>query len=138
MNANITKRVLIALAALAVLCVGLWWGGHPSDMPSFLRSAFVANPHDVIIDEALSDIQHDYFRPVGRNGLINAAIEGAVASLGDPYAQYQTPQALNSFNNPAPQHFSGVGIDVAPVHAGLLISGGDPRLAGRQGRPRAG
>ena len=121
MNAKITRRAIVALAALAVLCVGLWWGGHPSDLPTFLRSAFVANSHDVVINEALSDIQRNYFRPVGRNGLINGAIGGAVASLNDPYAQYQSPQQYNNFNNPPSHPFAGVGITVNPVRAGLGV-----------------
>ena len=127
MRAGALKTTLIGLGAVAVLCLGIWWGGHPTQLPTFLRNAFVANPHDAVIEEALSDIQDDWYRPTSRGPLINAAIAGAVASLGDPYALYQTPQAYNSFNNPAPQQFSGVGIDVAPVHTGLLISGVLPR-----------
>src|SRR6185437_13736990 len=110
MKPTVWKTALAAVGALALLCVGLWWGGHPSDMPSFLRSAFVSNPHDVVIDEALSDIQRDFFKPVGRTGLIDGAIQGAVASLHDPYARYQTPHEYNDFNNPPAYPFAGVGI----------------------------
>jgi carboxyl-terminal processing protease len=109
------------VGVLVVLAVGIWWGGHPSDLPGFLRNAFVANPHDAVISEALSDIQQDYFHPVARSGLINGSIAGAVASLGDPYAQYQTPSEYSAFNNPKPQRFSGVGIDVNTKPAGLLV-----------------
>ena len=123
MRAGAVKTTLIGLGTAAVLCLGIWWGGHPTDLPSFLRDAFVANPHDTVIDEALSDIQDDWYRPSARGGLIDGAIAGAVASLNDPYAQYQTPTQFNSFNNPSPQQFSGVGIDVAPVRSGLLVSG---------------
>jgi len=121
MRAMLTKRALAVLVPLALLCLGLWWGGHPSDMPSFLRSAFVANAHDVVIDEALSDIQSDYFHPVGRSGLVNGAIAGAVASLADPYAEYQTPHEYNDFNNPPSHPFAGVGIDVNPASGGLSV-----------------
>lgn len=123
MRAGAVKTTLTGLGTAAVLCLGIWWGGHPANLPSFLRNAFVANPHDVVIQEALSDIQNDWYRATGRGGLIDGAIAGAVASLNDPYAQYQTPAQFNSFNNPSPQQFSGVGIDVAPVRAGLLVTG---------------
>lgn len=109
------------LAVLIVLAVGIWWGGHPNDLPGFLRSTFVANSHDTIISEALSDIEHDYFRPVGRNGLINGAIAGAVSSLNDPYDTYEPPAQFFAFNHPAPQRFSGIGIDVNNVAKGLLV-----------------
>jgi len=36
-------RAINTLGLLAVLVLGIWWGGHPGDLPSFLRSAFVAN-----------------------------------------------------------------------------------------------
>src|SRR5579871_2395140 len=132
MRAGAVKTTLIGLGVLVVLCVGIYWGGHPSDLPSFLRDAFVANPHDTVIDEALSDIQNDWYRPTGRAGLINGAITGAVASLNDPYAQYQTPGQFNSFNNPSPQQFSGIGVDVEPVRAGIMITGVLPRTPAAQ------
>ena len=109
------------LAVLLVLCFGIWWGGHPSQMPGFMRSIFVANSHDTVISEALSDIQHDYFRPISRGGLINGSISGAVASLRDPYAAYETPAAYNAFTNPKPQSFAGIGITVDPTSTGLVV-----------------
>jgi carboxyl-terminal processing protease len=118
MNATSAIRTL---GVLAVLCVGIWWGGHPSELPGFLRSAFVANPHDAVISEALSDIQHDYFHPLARSGLIEGSIAGAVASLNDPYSAYQSPAEYGAFNNPTPDRFSGVGIDVLTTAAGLLV-----------------
>jgi carboxyl-terminal processing protease len=118
MNAKSTLKLL---GVLAVLVVGIWWGGHPADLPGFLRSGFVANPHDAVISEALSDIQHDYFHPLSRNGLINGSIAGAVASLHDPYAAYDSPAQFSAFNNPKPDRFSGVGVDVDTTAAGLLV-----------------
>jgi carboxyl-terminal processing protease len=110
-----------ALGVLVVLCVGIWWGGHPSELPGFLRSAFVANPHDAVIGEALTDIQHDYYHPVARGGLIDGSIAGAVATLNDPYAGYDTPAKFSAFNNPKPDRFSGVGVDVVTTQAGLAV-----------------
>jgi carboxyl-terminal processing protease len=105
-------------------------------MPGFLRDVFVANPHDAVISEALSDIQDDWLRPVGRGGLVSGAIAGAVASLDDPYAQYQTPNAYSSFNNPSPTQFAGIGVTILPVRAGLavqeVIPGGPADHAGIQ------
>jgi carboxyl-terminal processing protease len=118
MNARSTVK---PLAVLLVLCFGIWWGGHPSQMPSFMRSIFVANPHDTVISETLSDIQQDYFHPISRTGLINGSIAGAVASLDDPYAIYQTPSAFNAFNNPKPQSFAGIGINVDAIASGLVV-----------------
>jgi carboxyl-terminal processing protease len=124
MKANSTIKTL---GVLVVLAAGIWWGGHPSDLPGFLRSAFVSNPHDTVISEALSDIQHDYFHPVARAGLITGSIAGAVNSLGDPYAAYYTPARYSAFNNPKPDRFSGVGIDVLATRGGLRVDGVIPQ-----------
>ena len=121
------RSTIKPLGVLAVLAVGIWWGGHPTDVPGFLRSVLVANPHEAVISEALSDIQHDYLHPVARGGLINSSIAGAVASLRDPYATYDTPAEYNAFNNPTPERFSGIGIDPSSTNAGLLV---DSVLAG--------
>lgn len=117
---NVTSAAKV-LGVIAVLCIGIWLGGHPSDLPGFARDALVANAQDSVIGEALSDIQHDYYHPVARSGLIDGAIAGAVSTLADPYAGYETAKEYSAFNNPQPNRFSGVGIDVAPARAGLLI-----------------
>ena len=118
-----TSTIKTTLGVLVVLAVGTWWGGHPGDLPGFLRGAFVANSHDAVISEALSDIQHDYFHPVARAKLINGSIAGAVASLNDPYATYYSSTSYDAFNNPKPDRFSGVGIDVNSTRAGVLVEG---------------
>src|SRR5665213_2555853 len=133
-----TTRAINTLGVLVVLVLGIWLGGHPGDLPGFLRSAFVANSQDRVIDEALSDIQHDYYHPVGRSGLIDGSIAGAVATLKDPYAGYDTPAAYSAFNHPKPDQISGVGIDVIGTRAGLLIENVIPGLPASRAGIRAG
>ena len=121
-----------------MLCFGLWWGGHPAQLPGFLRSVFVANPHDTVLSETLSDIQHDYFRPISRQGLIKGSITGAIASLGDPYASYETPSEYSAFNHPPDQSFSGVGIDVLATKAGLIVENVLPSTPAARAGMRSG
>jgi carboxyl-terminal processing protease len=113
------------IAALVVLlpillAAGLWLGGHPDDLPGFLRSAFVADQQTRAVDEAIERIEHDYYRPIPATQLANASIGGAVASLGDRFSHYLTPAEYHEFNTPP--HFTGIGVAVGPERRGLLIA----------------
>ncbi|HTU77707.1 MAG TPA: S41 family peptidase [Solirubrobacteraceae bacterium] len=119
------RQPLIAVLALALpvlLAAGLWLGGHPEDLPGFLRDAFVANHQSAVVDEAIQRITDDYYRPVSASQLSNASIAGAVASLDDRFSHYLSPSEFHEFT--APPHFTGIGVavdpELAPNH-GLLI-----------------
>ncbi len=113
-------RAALAIAAvLGLLCLGLWLGGHPADLPGFLRNAFTAGGEDAVVGEALQTVSHDYYRPIKPNALIGASIGGALASLHDPYSSYLPPSEFKSFG--APQTFTGIGVSVEPDRQGLKI-----------------
>src|ERR1700679_3629649 len=111
------RRPLSWLAAFAsllfLLLVGVWLGGHPRDLPSFLRSAFVANHQTLVVNEAIEHISRDYYRPVTKDQLANSSIAGAVASLGDRFSHYLSPSEFRGFNEPA--SFTGIGVEVDPA-----------------------
>jgi carboxyl-terminal processing protease len=114
---------LLALALPILLLVGLWLGGHPEDLPGFLRSAFVASPQTQVVDEAIQRISKDYYRPISTSKLSSASIAGVVASLHDRFSHYLSPNEYREFA--APPHFTGIGVSVATqlaVDRGLLIA----------------
>jgi carboxyl-terminal processing protease len=119
------RRLLGTVAPVALpilLVVGLWLGGHPEDLPGFLRGAFEANRQTQVVDEAIERIAHDYYRPIPTRKLSNASIAGVVASLDDRFSHYLTPGEYREFISPP--HFTGIGVDVATQLAdnrGLLI-----------------
>ncbi len=110
------------LAALlpVLLVAGLWLGGHPKDLPGFLRDVFVANHQTLVVDEAIERIERDYYRPISSGQLSSASISGMVASLGDRFSHYLSPKEYGEFGNPP--HFTGIGVSVSPNPRGLLIS----------------
>ncbi|MGD0453927.1 MAG: S41 family peptidase [Solirubrobacteraceae bacterium] len=117
----LTSVLALALPVLLLLA-GLWLGGHPEDLPGFLRSAFVSSPQTQVVDEAIERIAHDYYRPISAGKLDNASIGGLVASLGDRFSHYLTPDEFREFSSPP--HFTGIGVAVATQVAaerGLLI-----------------
>src|SRR5277367_3111415 len=110
---------LLAALLPILLVAGLYLGGHPEDLPRFLRQAFVKNGQSGVVDEAIDRIAHDYYRPIPVGRLTNASISGLVASLGDRFSHYLTPSEFREFNSPP--HFAGIGVVVDPGKRGLLI-----------------
>jgi carboxyl-terminal processing protease len=113
----------LALLLPILLVAGLWLGGHPEDLPGFVRSAFVANRQTLVVDEAIQRIADDYYRPISTSQLSSASISGVVASLGDRFSHYLTPSEYREFTSPP--HFTGIGVSVDPellAARGLLIA----------------
>jgi carboxyl-terminal processing protease len=104
-----------------VLLVGIWLGGHPSWLPSPLRSAFVDDSNGQFVNQVLGMISRDYYRPINRQQLINKGLAAAVASLNDPYSHYYDPTSYRSFQNESNPHLNGIGIDVQSETNGLRV-----------------
>ncbi len=107
---SLTAALALALPIL-LLAAGLWLGGHPEDLPGFVRSAFVAGRQTQVVDEAIQRIADDYYRPISTGKLDSASIAGVVASLGDRFSHYLSPGEYREFS--APPHFTGIGVAVA-------------------------
>ncbi len=122
MPASQRQPMIAFLAVLApvLLIVGIWFGGHPEDLPRFARSTFEANHQTQVVNEALAHISSDYYRPISKSQLANASISGAVASLDDRFSHYLTAKEFGEFDSPP--SFTGIGVEVDAEHQGLLIA----------------
>ncbi len=116
---QILFATLAVLLPVLLLLVGIWLGGHPSNLPSFARKAFVANNDTQVVDEAIERVSHDYYRPVSKSALANSSVSGLISSLHDPYSEYLSPKEFTSFDQPA--SFAGIGVSVDPKIAGLEV-----------------
>jgi carboxyl-terminal processing protease len=110
----------IALLLPLLLLAGIWLGGHPEDLPGFMRDAFVADHATRVVDEAINRIASDYYRPVTKQRLANASIAGVVASLNDRFSHYLSPSEYRAFSQPP--SFTGIGVSVNADRSGLLIA----------------
>jgi carboxyl-terminal processing protease len=112
----------LVLAAIVVLAVGLWFGGHPSWLPGPLRSAFTSqSASDKLVNRVVDLLSKDYYRKINRSDLINKGLAAAVASLGDPYSHYYDPSDYHSFQNETDPQLSGIGVEPAARPGGLLV-----------------
>ncbi|HEX6460622.1 MAG TPA: S41 family peptidase [Thermoleophilaceae bacterium] len=110
------------LGAIIIFGAGLWLGGHPNDLPTGIRKHFVAS--DVAVKNELIDtIEQDYYKKVPRGDLETASLKGIVASLGDRFSRYLTPDESKAFNTELNGgEFAGVGVSVVPEKRGLLVT----------------
>lgn len=112
----------LILAAIVVLAVGLWFGGHPTWLPGPLRSAFTSqSSSDKLVNQVVGLLSKDYYRKINRSDLINKGLAAAVASLGDPYSHYYDPSDYHSFRNETDPQLSGIGVEPAARPGGLLV-----------------
>jgi carboxyl-terminal processing protease len=115
------KLLASLLIGVLVLLIGIWIGGHPSWLPSPLRSAFVDKSDDPLVNQVLNMLQSNYYRPLNRSQLVNKGLAGMVASLNDPYSHYYDPSDYQGFLNESNPHLSGIGVDVFGESRGLLV-----------------
>ncbi|HEX7059525.1 MAG TPA: S41 family peptidase [Solirubrobacterales bacterium] len=114
----------LAVGAVAVLCAGIWLGGHPAKLPSFLRDPFVDGSAGLTA-EATELIQDNYYRPVGDAELTDSSLDGMVRGLRrryrDRFSEYFSPESLARFNEAISGRFSGIGLAVTEVKRGLRV-----------------
>jgi carboxyl-terminal processing protease len=117
--------VAFAVALAAFLVAGLYLGGHPRDLPEPLREVFVDETGGLTA-EAAEAIEDSYYRSVGGHELSNGSLQGMVKQLRksneeDHYSEYFSPEALASFNQQIEGHFSGIGVTINPMKAGVRV-----------------
>ena len=117
--------VAFGTALVAFLCLGLWLGGHPRELPGFVRDVFVSEPAGLTA-EAADAIERIYFRPVDEQRLADGSLRGMVRELrrryDDRFSEYFSPAHLASFREQIEGRFSGIGLSVVPVRRGLQVA----------------
>lgn len=138
---NARGAVAFAVALVAVLVAGLWLGGHPQALPDPLRDVFVSEPAGLTA-EAAQAIEESYYREVGEEELGNASLQGMVRELrkrnDDRFTEYFSPESIEGFNQQIEGRFSGIGLSVVEVKAGLRVAQVFPRSPAEQAGIEAG
>jgi carboxyl-terminal processing protease len=112
---------LLVVLLPVLLIAGIWLGGHPSNLPGFVRDAFVGDSEGQLYDEALDTIAENYYRKVDRDELLDKGLEAGVKSLDDRFSAYFDPKAYKEFEEATDGAFEGVGMNVAEVERGLRV-----------------
>src|SRR5215213_3438665 len=117
----LTSKTIAVLSSLLVLVVGIWLGGHPRYLPGPVADVFVGDEDRRVVTEGLDAIHDQYYRPIGRDELSNAALKGAVANLEDRFSNYFSAREYKLFTRAINNQFTGIGIGVDVVPQGLRV-----------------
>lgn len=121
---SVVRVVGATVAVLVVLAAGMWIGGHPATMPAPLRDVFVGEAGGLTV-EASELIEDNYYRAVDAEELTDAGLGGMVRGLRrryrDRFSEYFSPATLTRFNEEIEGRFSGIGLSVVGVKAGLRV-----------------
>lgn len=109
------------VVVVLIFVLGLWVGGHPSWLPSGLRSAFEDNSSTPLVSTVLNTLEQEYYRKPNRSKLVNKGLVAMVSSLNDPYSHYYSPAAYQAFMNQSNSHYGGIGVDVVEDPRGLRV-----------------
>jgi carboxyl-terminal processing protease len=124
---------LVIFMAVIALVVGIWLGGHPSNLPGPLRDALVQDSDGRVYQEAVDTLERDYYRKLDRKELLNTSLDRAVRSLDDRFSNYFAPRDYADFQQATEGRFEGVGMTVEPVDEGLkvlTVDAGSPAARG--------
>jgi carboxyl-terminal processing protease len=110
-----------AFLAPVLLVLGIWLGGHPNDLPGFVRNTLVGDSDAQTIDRAIDQVHDTYYREIPRKSLVNAALSGMTVSLHDRFSRYFSPQQYGQFQDDTDSEFSGVGLSATQDPRGLLV-----------------
>jgi len=110
------------VAVVVALVVGIWVGGRHGDLvPGPFRATLVGSNDQIVVNEALNDINDTYYRKLPAGQLANTAIAGAVKKLNDRFSNYFTPAEYAKFQQAQASSFTGIGVTVDRSKRGLLI-----------------
>ena len=115
-----TSTAVAVISCLTVLVVGMWLGSHPKYLPRPIANALLGEDRRIVL-EGLDAVHESYYREIPRDQLSDAALKGVVAELDARFSAYFSPKEYAQFNRAINNQFSGVGIAVRGVDAGLRI-----------------
>lgn len=141
------RRYLLSICLVIVFGVGVFVGR--STMKASAATESVSNK--AATNENVKDIDFQPFwdvwnkvqtkfvrRPADQQQMFYGAIQGMVASLGDPYSVYFTPEVAKQFQEELDGSFSGIGAEVGMKNAHVIVIAPLPESPAEAAGLRAG
>jgi carboxyl-terminal processing protease len=116
----VRNAVISVACVLLALVIGIYLGGHPGTLPGPVRDTFVDEDR-AVRSEIVKTIEGNFYKPVDKSKLNDAALKGIVESLEDPYSHYLTPKEAKALRESISGEFEGVGMSVEKDARGLRV-----------------
>ncbi|MBQ6595546.1 MAG: S41 family peptidase [Clostridia bacterium] len=117
--AVVWMMVIVAIGASALTAILLSRNGSAAvHMVSNDEYAVISRYHR--LDEVRQRLMEDYYQPLEEADLIKGAIDGMMATVGDPYTFYYTAQQMERSNESASGVYHGVGMLVRLTEDGSM------------------
>lgn len=121
------RIALVLLAAVVVFGAGVLVGGHPvqtglTRLPDALRGAVLGDSGQDLPGQVLATLEDRYYRDIDAERLERASVEAILASLGDRFTTYLTPEELRALRAHTDGAYFGVGLQVAERPRGIVVT----------------
>lgn len=100
---------------ISIIIVSLFLGAIVGNIITYDKENIVFNSVPEELDEFVSTyntINNSYYKKVSKDKLLDAAIEGMLSSLDDPYSEYMNKTDSTEFNETVNGEYNGIGITI--------------------------
>lgn len=98
---------------IVIIIIALLFGGVIGSLITISKTT----PDDYLEEfyETYNNVTNEYYKKVNKKKLVNAAIEGMINYLGDPYSTYMDEAETDNFNNTVNGSYKGIGVTVSII-----------------------
>lgn len=100
---------------ISIIIVSLFLGTIIGNIITYDKENIVFNSVPEELDEFVSTyntINNSYYKKISKDKLVDAAIEGMLSSLDDPYSEYMNKTDSTEFNETVNGEYNGIGITI--------------------------
>lgn len=103
-----------SLEVIIMIMISILFGGIMGSLLIINRGT-TTDEHLEEFYSTYNDIVHEYYKDLDKDELIDAAIEGMVNHLDDPYSTFMNSKETESFNTTVNGQYKGIGVTIGLV-----------------------
>lgn len=112
-----TKRIVAIIGLVGVIAASFYFGRITVD-PGYTGDTEVT---DAVFLEVMDDLMNSHYMQPSKEDLLQGAIDGMIASLGDPHTSYFDAEAYEQFQAGFGETYVGIGVSVMYVDGRIIV-----------------